>query len=84
MATRTKVELDHEGMRAFLRSDEMQAAMIRMTEQVRYRVGKGYKRSAYRGKGRVNVSLRASSKQAVRDNKKNNTLLKAIGGMAGD
>lgn len=81
MGSKVKVEFDHDAMRELLRSDEMLQAMSEVGERVRARVGYGYATSEYVGRERVNVSIRPTTKKAKRDNRKNNTLLKAIGGM---
>ena len=42
-------------------------------------LGVGYEKSAHTGKNRVNVSVIATTNEAISENKKNNTVLKAIG-----
>ena len=40
--------------------------------------GDGYEVSTYVGKTRANASVRANTVKSIKDNKKNNTLLKAV------
>ena len=81
--SKIKFELNQQGVRELLRSDEMMQVIEGYADGVRSRCGPGYDKSSYRGKNRVNVSVRASSRKAKRDNLKNNTLLKSLGGGSG-
>lgn len=61
-----------------LRSQEMQAMLRERAEAIRGRAGDGYEVSTMAGKTRANASVKASTVKAIIDNKKNNTLLKAV------
>lgn len=78
-----KFELNSEGVKDLLRSDEMTGALNELALKVRNSAGDGYEISEYIGKNRANVSVRAETKKAKRDNLKNNTLLKALGSLKG-
>ncbi|WZU00311.1 hypothetical protein MGH68_11980 [Erysipelothrix sp. D19-032] len=56
----------------------MQNALSSRANSIKSKLGEGYETDIYVGKNRANASIRAESKEAKRDNKKNNTLLKAM------
>lgn len=80
MAKRYRIELNGEGVRELLRSSEMMSVCKEHARQIAARAGSGYAVSTYTGKTRVNASVYAATEEANRDNLKNNTLLKAVGG----
>ena len=73
-----RIELNSEGVRELLRSPEMAAICQAQARAIAGRAGSGYSVSTYTGANRVNASVMAETKEAVRDNLKNNTLLKAV------
>ncbi|OFT80093.1 hypothetical protein HMPREF3103_04620 [Granulicatella sp. HMSC30F09] len=73
-----KLKLNSKGVRDMLRSQEMQAMLRDRAEAIRGRAGDGYEVSTMAGKTRANASVKASTVKAIMDNKKNNTLLKAV------
>lgn len=73
-----KLKLNSKGVRDMLRSQEMQAMLRERAEAIRGRAGDGYEVSTMAGKTRANASVKASTVKAIIDNKKNNTLLKAV------
>lgn len=73
-----ELELDREAVRQLLRSSEMAGICRQQAEAIRARCGSGYEADSYTGKNRVNASVYAATGAAVRDNLKNNTLLKAV------
>lgn len=75
-----KIELNSEGVRQLLKSPEMMAICQELADDVAVRCGDGYVTSAHTGVNRVNVSVYTESKDAMKDNAKNNTVLKALGG----
>ncbi len=78
----SNVELNSEGVRALLKSSEIQSALLAQANIISSRCGAGYEAegSAYTGKNRAIVRVSAVSPDAKKDNLKNNTLLKALGG----
>lgn len=70
-------ELNREGVRALMQSQEMQDVLVGYAQRIQSRAGDGY--SVFVGKTRANVSVRTESDAAVQDNLDNNTLLKAVG-----
>lgn len=75
-----RIELNSEGVRELLRSPEMMAVCKSHADQIAARAGTGYEVTTYTGKTRVNASVHVVTDEAYRDNLKNNTLLKAVGG----
>lgn len=73
-----KFELNRAGVRELLKSPGIQSALIASAGKIRNRAGNDY--DVYVGANRANVSVRTGSEAAERDNLRNNTLLKAIGG----
>ncbi|HEM3699033.1 TPA: hypothetical protein U1C85_002127 [Streptococcus suis] len=75
---RMKFKLNRAGVRDLLKSPEMQAVLTDKANGIRNRAGDGYESDIYVGKTRANAMVYADSFQAKRDNKKHNTLLKAV------
>lgn len=61
-----------------MKSPEMVAILKEKARDVQEKAGQGYEISTYNGKNRANVSIKTKSRKAIRDNNKNNTLLKAL------
>jgi len=73
-----KVVLNRQGVKDMLKSDEMMAICKEYADGVAERAGDGYEVSTYNGRTRVNAQIAPKTVQAIRDNMKNNTLLKAV------
>lgn len=73
-----KFKLNSAGVRELMKSPEMQAVLTDKANAIRNRAGNGYESDIYVGKTRANAMVYADSFQAKRDNKKHNTLLKAV------
>ena len=73
----TKFELNREGVRELLQSQEMLDMVVSVAES---RCPPECVVSGYVGKTRVNARITTETKEAFFDNLQNNTLLKAIGG----
>ena len=74
-----KFKLDRKGVRELLKSSEMAAICVEYANATRAKVGNDYSVTTHYGKNRVNASVHAETEAAVKDCKKNNTLLKALG-----
>ncbi len=74
-----RIELNSAGVRELLKSAEIESACRAQAEAIAARAGGGDEVTTYTGKPRVNASVHAATKEAYRDNLKNNTLLKAVG-----
>ena len=74
------IQLNREGVRELLRSQEMRAICEEHANNAVGRLGPGYSVSTMTGKNRVNASILAESHQAKRENMENNTILKALRG----
>lgn len=73
-----RLKLNSAGVRNLLRSSEMAEVCKQQAETIRARCGDGYETNSYTGKNRVNASVYAATPAAVRDNLKNNTIVKAV------
>ena len=78
MGKKVKVELNKEGVRALLRSPEMESICREYAENAVAKLGNGYEVGSYTGKNRVNASITAVTPEAIRKNLKSNTVLKAV------
>ncbi|MCR1233228.1 hypothetical protein [Streptococcus suis] len=76
--SKMRFKLNRAGVRDLLKSPEMQAVLTDKANGIRNRAGDGYASDIYVGKTRANAMVYADSFKAKRDNKKNNTLLKAV------
>jgi len=78
-----RVELNSDGVRELLRSPEMNGICTELAQGIAQRANGmgadgGYSVSSYTGTNRVNASVYCATREALRDNLKNNTLLKAV------
>lgn len=74
--SKVKIDLNSPGVRALLRSPEMQAVLKDRADTVKDRCGDGYE--AYVAPTRAVAVVETVSKKAYDDNSANNTLLKAV------
>ena len=77
--SKVKFVLNRAGVREILQSPEIAAVVKDYTNQVQGRAGTGYEASVMT-KNRAVGRVTAETGKAKRDNSKNNTLLKALGG----
>ncbi|MGK4109089.1 hypothetical protein [Enterococcus cecorum] len=73
-----KFKLNRAGVSQLMKSAEMKSVLISYASNIRNRCGDGYEQDIYVGSNRANAMVSATSIKAKRDNKKNNTLLKAV------
>lgn len=79
MAKKVRIELNSEGVRNLLRSQEVKNYCEQLANEIAARAGDGYEVTTFTGKNRANASVHAATEKALKDNLKNNTLLKAVG-----
>ena len=75
---KVQVELNSAGVVELLRSPAIAGICRQQAMTIAARAGTGYSVSTYTGATRVNASVRTETAEAVKDNLKNNTLLKAV------
>lgn len=75
-----RIELNSNGVRELLRSNEMREICEAYANKAGSRLGEGYAVSSMIGKSRVNASVYAESYEAKKENAENNTILKALRG----
>lgn len=73
-----KFELNRNGVAELMKSPAMIELLRDKARGIQEAAGDGYEVSSYIGKSRANVSVKTKTKKAIRDNNKNNTLLKAM------
>lgn len=78
--SKVKIELNSAGIQELLKSAEIQGYCEELAHEVAGRAGDGYEVDSMVGKTRANASVYAATKEAIKDNLENNTLLKALGG----
>ena len=75
-----RFKLNRKGISQILKGEDMQSELGRLGEEVARRCGEGYESDVFVGKTRANVSIRTKTREAVKDNMNNNTLLKNMKG----
>lgn len=78
MAKKFKFELNREGVRQLMQSEEMKKVCLDHAQATASAAGAGYVVTTHVGRNRVNASVKADTPEAIRDNLDNNTLLKAL------
>ncbi len=71
-------KLNRKGVAELMKSNEMQAVLIKKASEIRNRCGDGYESDIHIGKNRANAMVNAATPKAVADNMRNNTILKAV------
>lgn len=74
----SKFVLNYSGVAELMKSPAMVDLLREKAKSIQDKAGDGYEISSFVGKNRANVSVKTKSRKAIRDNKKNNTLLKAM------
>lgn len=73
-----KITLNSSGIRALLKSNEIVGACQEKAKQIAKAAGSGYSTDTHIGVTRGNASVFPETEAAIRDNYKNNTLLKSM------
>ena len=76
--SKEKFQLNRKGVAELMKSKEMQGILTEYASGVKNRCGDGYTQDIYVGKNRANAKVSAETKEALSDNMKNNTILKAV------
>lgn len=76
---KVRIELNEAGVRdELLKSPQIQAVCMGYANRIQAKCGAGYSINTHTGPNRVNVMVYAETKEAIKDNLENNTLLKAL------
>ena len=78
--SKEKFQLNRKGVAELMKSKEMQGILTEYASGVKNRCGDGYTQDIYVGKNRANAKVSAETREALSDNIKNNTILKAVRG----
>ena len=73
-----KIKLNHAGIRALLKSPEVEEELASQAARIAERCGKGYAKDSKQMPGRVVASVYTETPEAYRDNLHNNTILRAL------
>lgn len=79
MAEKFKFKLNREGVRELLKSEDVRACLESEAGKRAGKLGAGYETETYSGRNRLNVRIKAVTREAIQENLDNNTLLKVIG-----
>lgn len=71
-----RIELNHKGIREYLRSPSVQGALQGEADRIARASGPGYEAGSKVGRNRALANVRATSIEARIDNSRNATLLK--------
>lgn len=74
----TKVKLSYTGIGQLLRGEEMKALMEQFGSDRAHRAGEGYNFRVHNTGQRQAANIYPETREAVKDNLKNNTLLKVL------
>ena len=80
MSSSFKFKLNTKGIGAFLKSEPVQKMISERANEIANRAGTGYEADTQIGQKRATGRVKAATAKAKKDNKKNNTLLKAVRG----
>lgn len=71
-------KLNRKGVADLMKSAEMQDVLKGYATEITNKCGDGYRQDMYIGKNRANAMVSAATYQAIADNMRNNTILKAV------
>lgn len=77
--SKVRIELNREGVRSLLKSEEMQAVCEERAKAALSKLGSGYEVTSRIGKNRCNSEVAAVTREAKKENLENNSILKALG-----
>ncbi|MBE5852272.1 MAG: hypothetical protein E7299_04870 [Lachnospiraceae bacterium] len=74
-----KVEINYKGLLELFKNEQIKEKCISVANNVAQIAGEGYNVSNWTGPHRAGATVWCDSYDAIRDNMKNNTMLKALG-----
>ena len=80
MADNVKVVLNRRGVGQLLKSQEMMNEVTKQAYSAQSKLGDGYEVSYRKDKTRVVAVIKATSPEAIKENLRRNTILKALKG----
>lgn len=78
--TKVRIVLNKRGVQELLKSDDLRQTCASHAGKALAKLGTGYETDTHTGKTRSNATIWASSAQARRDARQNNTIWKAVKG----
>lgn len=76
--SKVKVKLNRAGVRALLKSTEVEAACMEKARAIKERAGEDYEAEVRRYPERTGVAVHPANAEGYYDNLKNNTLLRSM------
>jgi len=73
-----RFELNKDGVAELMKSPEMMAICKGYADNALGRLGDGYEVSTYTGKTRANASIKAVTREAMKEQYEDNSILKAL------
>ena len=73
-----RFELNKDGVAELMKSPEMMVICKGYADNALGRLGDGYEVSTYTGKTRVNASIKAVTREAMKEQYEDNSILKAL------
>lgn len=73
-----KIKLNRAGVRKLMKSPEMKTGLNQIAYAAKNRLGDGYEASFFTGKNRAVSQVSAVSADAIKENSKTNSVLKAL------
>ena len=80
MSSSFKFKINTKGVGAFLKSEPVKNMISERANEIASRAGTGYEADTQIGQKRATGRVKAATAKAKKDNKKHNTLLKAVRG----
>lgn len=80
MSGKVRFDLNRAGVRELMRSSEAQTACEEYGNRIAAAAGPGYEVTTQTGVNRVHVRVAPATKEAINDNFRHNTLIKAMRG----
>ena len=77
---KVKFKINSAGLVELMKSSQMQAVLAEYGSEIASNAGTGYSFNQVQSGDRAKAFVHAVTKEAIKDNLKNNTLLKAVGG----
>ena len=76
--SKVRIELNREGVRQLLRSEDLGEKLERLAEEISGRCGEGYEHDRKLMPTRVIASVYTGTPEAKKDNLQNNTILRSL------
>ena len=76
--SKVRLTLNRSGVRELMRSQAMMNICAKYAYSAQSRLGDGYEVSCHTGKNRVNAEIAAVTREAIQENQRSDSILKAL------